>query len=156
MEVKMKYIDLGSMQFVTTVQKIANTPTASTRASVIRDWVKAIQNGKDEIKECYQKEIMEVFGQKNEDGTLKRPEGEPNSFVPDETKEKELMEANEAFGLREATIKLNRPITPSIIQDVKITAHELDLLGNLFSDQDGPGLPNMAPQMQPRQKELTQ
>ena len=157
MEIKMKYKDLGSFEFTQVIQKLANTPMSAQKANHIRHVVKEVRKAKEQIIAEYKKDVMEVFGERDEKGALKLPEGEPVGFVPKEAEISAVDKANEAFGEREAIIKW-RPLTPSTISDVKLTAMELDLLKDLFSEEEGPGVPtNLMPfpmKPAPEQKEL--
>lgn len=140
MEVKLEYQKISSFEFTQTMQKIANVATNNRAASHIRHVIKALDPARKEMGDAYIKEIMEVFGVKNEDGTLQRPEGEPQGFIPDETRTEEFLKAQEEFGKRIFIVKW-RPLTPDTLVDIKLSAKELDVLGDLYSEENGPGLP---------------
>lgn len=140
MEIKMKYKDLGNFEFSQTVAKIANTPTTAQKAKMIRDLVKLISDAKEAITKAFTTEIVEVFAKRDDKGQIVRPEGEPNGFDVDETKFEEFNKTQADFGEREHVFAW-RPFTPSLISDVKMSAREIELLKDLFSDEEGPGIP---------------
>ena len=35
-----------------------------------------------------------------------------------------------------------RPLTPDTLSEIKVTAKELDLLGDLYTEENGPGVPS--------------
>ena len=156
MEVKVKYGEMSGFEFTQVITKIANTPTTSVKAAHIRRVMKELERNRKAIHEEFKKEIVEVFAQKSEDGKLLEPEGAPGEYLVLEGKEEERNAAVKVFGEKVATIAW-RPLTPDSLSDVKVTAKELDLLGELYTDDNGPGLDaNFAPPpgrpipMQPR------
>lgn len=137
---KMKYKDIKSFEFSQLAAKLANSPTINVRANHIRHIIKELNAAGDRISEEYKTDLIDVYAKKDEEGKIVRPEGDPNGFVPDDTKMEEFMKAQDAFGDREAEINW-RPLTPDTLSDIKLTAKELDLLGELFTDDNGPGVP---------------
>lgn len=144
MEVKIAYEQVGGFEFAQVIQKIAAVPTTTAAANHIRRVINEIEAARKQISAEYKTEIMEKYGKRNEAGELARPEGDTQGFDPDETKMDEFIEAQKEFGKRTATIKW-RPLTPKTLNDVKLSAKELNLLGPLFSEDEGPGLPESFP-----------
>lgn len=136
------YSKLSSFEMNQIVMKIANTPTTAARAIVIRKIVKAIDTLRTEISEAYKKEIHEVYFQRNEDGTFKKDEG--GMDMPIEGKEDEIKKVTEEFGKRTVTVPAK--FRPSMLADMKsITGREIEALGELLAEEDGPGLPPNMP-----------
>lgn len=140
MEIKMKYKDIGAFEFSSLIQKLAQTPTETKKAERICGIVRQIQNARNRIADGYKKDVMEVFGQKNEDGSLKRPENEPSGFVPDESRMEDLNKATEQFGEKEMAFEC-LPLTSSTLSDIKMSAKEIELLKDIYSKDSGPGVP---------------
>lgn len=138
--ITVKYNEVKSFEFAQVMGKVSNTPTSLQNAAQIRNLVKAVNDAGEMISKAYGEEILEKYAKRDEKGEIIRPEGDPAGFTPDETKLDEFMQAQEEFGNREADIHY-RPLTPAILADVKLTARELDLLGTLFTEENGPGLP---------------
>lgn len=141
--IKMKFKDVGSFEFASTIQKIAAKETSNKNACAINRIVRELDNGRKKIQETYQTEIAEKFGKRNEAGELIRPEQEPKGYDPIEGQEKELEAALEKFG--ESTFEMScKPLTPSILSEMKLSANDIRLLGDLFSEDEpsaGPGVP---------------
>lgn len=153
--IKIKYKDLGSFEIQTAIQKIANTAMPAPKAAVISHLIKSAQAVRTQMSEEYKTEVMEKFAQKNEDGSLKRPEGDPQSIIPIEGKEEEMQKANIEFGEKFGELKymlkdkeiIARPLTPSLLADVKLSPKDLEALKDLYSDEEGPGVPSLGPQL---------
>lgn len=141
LQVKMKYREISGFEFTQAMQKIGSTPTTAQKAAQIRRITKEIEAARKVVVAEFERDIMQVYGAKNEDGTLKRPEGEPTGFEPLEGKHEEIMSAQTAFGEREVTLNILRPLTPATLSDMKLSAKDLDALKGLFSEEDGPGVP---------------
>lgn len=129
--VTMKYSEISSFQFAQAVQKISSTPTHGQKASVIHKVTKALGIARETITKEYQKQIVDVYGKKDEDGKIVRPEGEPNGFEPVEDKEAEFLKAQEAFGENTAEMKCD-PFTLQVLEDIKISAQDLEALKGLY------------------------
>ncbi len=129
--VKLKYSDISNYQFSQAIQKIAATPLHGNAKSVVHKTVKALQFARDKLSKQYAAEIIEVFGKRGEDGKLVRPEGEPNGFEPDESKEKEFMDAQEAFGKNVTELNC-KPFTDESLDKMAISAQDLAALGALY------------------------
>lgn len=140
MEVKVPYLALSSFEFAQVMQKITSVPTSNANANHIRKIMNEIEAARKIISEAYKTEIMEKYAKKNEAGELIRPEGDPAGFVTEDGKAEEYAQAETEFAKRMAIIKW-RPMTPKTLADIKISAKELNLLGALFTEEEGPGLP---------------
>lgn len=138
-----KYKDLKSFDFGNLMAKLSNTPTVNARANHIRHVIKEYQRCEKEISDQFDEEIVKVFSLKNEDGTTKLEEvGNPNSFQIDPDKQDAFTEASKVFGDKEIAINY-RPFTPDTLADIKLTAKELNILGDLFTEESGPGIPHL-------------
>ncbi len=144
--IKLKYKDCGNFEFATLIQKLANAQTTVGVAVRIKSIVRELTKGRELISKSYQDDLVSVFGEKNEDGTIKRPEGEPNGFTPVKEKEEEFIKAQEDFGERELDLDCH-PLNPTLLADMKCSSKELDLLKGLFTDEAGPGVPSNVAQM---------
>lgn len=144
-KIKVKYNSFSNFEFLQAIQKIASTPTTAAKANTIRKITNALQEGRVKtVVEDYKKEIMEVFAKRNEAGEIVRPDGEPDGFEPIEGKEEECKAATEAFGEKFLEISAEK-LTPATLSEVKLSARELELLGDIFTDVEnaGPGVPNI-------------
>ncbi len=133
-----------SEQFLMLVQKISNTQTSGKNASHIRHIVRGLTDARNQMATEHKKEIVEVYAQKDENGKIKAPEDNKDGFIPADDKKEECDKASEAFFNREATIDW-KPLAPSTLSDVRLSAREIDLLGELYSEHEGPGLPGLGP-----------
>lgn len=138
--IKMRYKDIKSFEFAQVMSKLSNTSTINVRANHIRHIVKELNKAGEQISEEYKSSIIEPYAKKDKSGALVKPKGEPGGFIPDEARQDEFLKAQEEFGERFAEINW-RPMTPDTLSDIKLTAKELDLLGDLFTEENGPGLP---------------
>lgn len=139
--IKMKYSDIGNFGFAQLMQKIAQTATNNRNACHIHKITREITKAREKIADDYQKEIAEVFGKRDEAGQLIRPEGEPKGYDVIDGKEKELEAAHATFGEKLAEINW-RPLTPTTLADVKVSAAEIELMKDLFTEDEGPGVPD--------------
>lgn len=139
---KIKYKEISSFEFQSVVQKIANTPTGGKSACHIRHITKEISEARDRISDEFRRDIMEVFGEKDENGALKRPDHQPNGFTPVADRIEEFKKAQDAFAEREVELKW-RKLTPSCLADVKLSGAEMNTIWPIFSEDEGPGVPHM-------------
>lgn len=143
--IKMKYSDIMSFEFSNTMHKIASKDTSNKNACHIAKIVKLCQEARNNAMKDFQKNVAEVFGKRDEAGKLIRPEGQDQGFEPMDGKEEEIFKAQELLGETEFEVKW-KPLTPSVLADVKLSAKDIDALKNLFSEEEpapvGPGLPN--------------
>jgi hypothetical protein len=141
--IKMKYSDIGNFGFSQLIQKISQTPTNNRNACHIHKITRELQTAREKIADDYQAEIVEKFGKRNDKGELIRPEGEPKGFEPIDGQEDAINKAHDEFGNKMAEIKW-RPLTPTTLADIKISGAEIELLKDLFTEEEGPGIPNLA------------
>ncbi len=142
---ELKYKEVGSFEFASLIQKIANQPTNNQAASHINKIVKQITAARELIHEQYMKEIREKFAMRKEDGTVDTTgagPGEDMYFNVTPDKMEEFKKAQDEFGMR--LFSLNwRPLTPSTLKDVQLSAKDIDTLGELYTDEEGPGVPRL-------------
>jgi hypothetical protein len=130
---KLKYSKIMNFAFAQAIQKLTAAPTHGQAASAFHKLAKAITRARAQIQKEYQEKVAGVFGKKDEAGALIRPEGEPNGFEPIEEKMGEFEAAQAAFG--ETEIEVDAPsITLQLIGDIKVSAQDLDALGNLYPE----------------------
>lgn len=142
--IKLKYKTIGGFEFAQLMQRIANIQTDTKSAGHIYQVTKRITKARDQIHAEYMKEIREKYAKKTEDGKVDvsgNPAGDVQGFVPDEAKLEEFKAAQDAFGDREFVIDW-KPLTPASLKDLQISAKEMDLLGDLYTEQYGPGIPS--------------
>ena len=143
--VSIKYADVGGFKFAELIQRIVNHPTDGSSAYHIKQLTKELEKGRKQIHTEYMVEVREVYAKRTEDGKIDTEGGDPkdeNYFQPDETKMDAFMKAQDAFGARNLTLAC-RAVTPRMLGDMKISAKELDLLGELYSLEEGPGVPHL-------------
>jgi len=138
--IKMTYAQLGNFGVAQTLQKIASTPTSNKNACHIHRITKEVQKAREMIVKEFQTEIVEKFGKRDAGGKIIRPADQPKGYEPIEGKEAEMDEAFKAFDAKTITFNC-RPLTPSVLADIKISAQEIDALGELFTETEGPGIP---------------
>ena len=146
--IKLKYETIGSEAFAMLMQKISNTQTNNKAASHINHIIKEVERVREHIKDEYLKEIREGFAKRDADGKIdlidkdgNNHKDQPNWFDVEDAKMAELNKATEEFHQREAVINW-RPLTPSTLEDVNLSAREINLLGDLYSEIEvGPGVP---------------
>ncbi len=134
----LKFSEISSFQFNQTLQKIVSTPTHGESAAVIHKLAKQVTEARDKVAKDYQDKIANVFGKRDAEGKLLRPEGEPNGFEPMEEKQKELETALEEFG--KTLVEVNcSPLTIKVIGETKVSALDLESLKGLYSGNPSPG-----------------
>lgn len=142
-KLKVKYSIARGESFSMLLAKLANTATTNARACHIKKIMKGLEKLHKQIMEEFKKDILEAYAVKKEDGSgIKYKDEMESDFDLLEGKEKEYQEALKTFGEREGTIEW-RPLTPDALADIKLSARELDLLGELFSEENGPGVPHL-------------
>lgn len=145
--IKLEFNAMSSFEFASMIQKLASSPTSNKNACAIARVVRELEKAQKLISDTYQTEVVEVFGKKGEDGKVIRPEDDPNGYEPLEMEgyDEKLAAALEVFGKHEFEVN-SKPLTPSILADIKISAKEINLLKGLFTEDEaqqnaGPGVP---------------
>lgn len=142
--VTMKYSEISSFQFAQAMQKISSTPTHGAKASAIHKIARALTRAREDISKEYQKQIVEVYGKRDADGKIVRPEGEPNGFEPMEEKQEEFLKTQEEFGANTADLKCD-PLTLQMLEDIKISAQDLEALKGLYiGNREDEGKPSLS------------
>lgn len=142
-DLKMKYKDLSGFEFSNLMQRLSAHPTEGKHASHIRQITKRLNAIRSSMSDEYKKEVMEHFSLKDEKGEFLKPEnpqGPQDMYQVDPAKMEDYQKAVEAFGEKEGVIDW-RPFTPSTLKDFKISGREIELLGVLYTEEDGPGVP---------------
>lgn len=140
--IKMTYKQIGGFEFNQAIAKIENTPTTTQKASHIRQLVKRVKLAKEKLHEEYKSDVVEAFSVKGPDGKPIYSEQAMGGFEMDDARGEEFQKALESFEKKEAEIDW-RPLTLETLSDIKLTAKELDMLGDLVSEDAGPGVPNL-------------
>jgi hypothetical protein len=137
----MKHKDIGSFEFASTMEKLRSSPVDNAVASHIHQIAKRVQAARDLMGKQYKAEIIEKFAKRDEAGKIvNAPDGR---FDVDDDKVLEFQKETDAFGEREIEIDW-RPFDARTFSEIKVSAKELDLLGDLYSHEPvGPGLPHM-------------
>ncbi len=140
MKVEMKYEDVMSYAFAQTLTKIVQTPMKIQAAKHVKLVAKLVEKLRKQIQDEFQKEIVDVYAIKNDEGKIVRPEHDPLGFDVTAEKKEEFTKAQTAFGEKIATIQAP-PLTVQTLQEVKITGSELESLKEMFYEEEGPVLP---------------
>jgi hypothetical protein len=135
--VTMKYSDISSFEFAQAIQKIAQTPVDTKTACAIHRVTKALNSVRLKISADYQDKIVLMYGKKDEKGDVIRPLDNPNGFDVQEEKTEEFKKAQEDFGKTEAVLE-TKPLSMELLKDIKLSARDLEVLNNLFSDEETP------------------
>lgn len=143
--IKIKRLQLQDERFQMLMNKIIQTPTDNKAAcSINRVFKQLKKHGQDFYTELGK--LREIYAQRDEKGVVKLgTDGHghevPESWMPDPEKKAEFDE--KVVALHEQEVELDtRPMNPNILKDVKLSAYELDLLGDLFTEEAGPGVPS--------------
>jgi hypothetical protein len=138
--IKMKYKDIGGFKFVNMISKISSAPTSNKNACHIHNIVKRINQVREKMLADFDKELTQVYAKKDEKGKL-IDDGQGGLEIIDDKRD-EFLKKQDEFGEREFTIDY-RPLTPTVLADVKLTAEDIGQLGPLFTEQEsGPDLPH--------------
>lgn len=133
-EVKMKHSELAAFEFQEAIQKIAVANLDNKTACKVRRVIKEVQTAINSMGEGYKKEIMETYAKRDAEGkVVPSPDGNPNSFAFDESKEAEFVKAQEDYGKKEVVLKAT-PFVVDDFKDIRLSAKNLNALGNLFVD----------------------
>ena len=135
----MKFKDIMSFDFEQALQKIQHTPTTNKNACAIHKVVQAMKKQREVIVNRYKAEFTDVYAQKDDKGEIIfQPNG---AWLPADDKAEEFKAKHDAFEAEEFTVQV-RPLTPSVLVDVKLSARDIEVLGALFSEEDAkPQLP---------------
>lgn len=141
--IKMKYKQLaGGEEFSMMLQKIGYTPTSNKNACHINRIMKALQTHQTALRDGYQSKLIPTYVEKGEDGKAKF-DPKTGEMVILADKREEFTKAEAEFMETEVLLAV-KPLTPSVLADIKLSARDIDLLGPLFSEEDesrGPGVP---------------
>lgn len=145
-EIKIKRGMLADERFKMLVSKIIQTQTTQNEAYHINKFFKEVTRLSKEYAEKFN-EFKDKFAQKTEDGkfALGRDDENrevPDSWMPREEAKAELDKAIKDLHDEEVLFKF-RPLTSVTLKDVKVSAYELELLGDLYSPENGPGVPGL-------------
>lgn len=135
--IKMTYRELVVLDPML-MQKLSMTPTHNAKASHIRHVLKQVNAAKAKMSDEW-KDMGKKYGKHDDKGELIRAENHAG-FELKEGVEKEFEDAVAVFDKTECEIKW-RPLTPDTLADIKMTARDMEILGPLFSDENGPGVP---------------
>lgn len=139
-KIEFTYSQISAQPLRMALAKISNAPIANNKiACMIRGVNKAVRAKQEEIGKEYEDSVLHAFAKKNEDGSFVRPDGNPQAYDVDDTKVDEFKVAQEEFGKKTLTIEYG-PLRPSHLEGIALSANELDALGDLFVEDDGPGL----------------
>lgn len=143
-QIKVKLGTIINERFRMLMSKLIQTPTDNVSACHIHKVYKEVEKHGDAYAKRFNK-FKEEFAQRGEDGKIvlgRDTDGieQPDTWVVLEEKRDDLNKAMKELHDEEATINW-RPLTPNTLKDIKLSAYEIDLLGELYTDENGPGLP---------------
>lgn len=141
--IQLKYEDVGGMAMAEVMQKLANTQTNNRAASHINKILKRVQAAREKISALYKEEIMPEFFAKDAEGNWVINQDTQEYTLKEGVTAEQLAEKMKEFNTR--TIEIDwRPLGPSALVDVKLSARDLNALGDLYTEQDGPGIPEFS------------
>jgi hypothetical protein len=141
--IKIGYKSFGSFELSQAIAKIDHAQTTSQKAGQIHQLVKRIKAGREKIHNEYEKEIIKPFGEVDKKtGKVPPNQNLPGGFEMKEGVMEDFQKAFDTFEKRHVEIDW-RPFNPEMLSDVKLSAHEIDLLGDLYTPNAGPGVPEM-------------
>lgn len=123
------------------IEKLSKTPTTVTRASHLREIVQQVSNQKALVHERYQ-DIAKKFGKVDEKGKFETAENAFGFSLKEGVTDAQVVEAIEEFDKNTVEIK-GRPLTPDTLNDIRFSAVEIEQLGSLYTNVNGPGLPHL-------------
>lgn len=145
-EIKIKRGSLADERFKMLISKIIQTQTGQNEAYHINKFFKEVTRLSKEYGDKFNG-FKDTFALKDAEGKFalgKDDEGHevPDSWMPREESKADLDKAIKDLHEEEVAFKF-RPLTPSTLKDVKMSAYELELLGDLYSPENGPGIPGL-------------
>jgi hypothetical protein len=134
-------------RFRVLVQKLIGAQTSGNNAYEINKLNSELKKKGQESEALIKSEFMEKFAQRDESGKIilmKDQDGNeiPRTWAPIEEKKTELDTLVDKFYQEEVELKC-RPLRPATIADIKLSAFELELLGEIYQHENGPGLPGL-------------
>lgn len=148
--IKLKYKDVATLNTFdgqSLLMKLKKTPTNQQAASHINHILKEIERMREEIMQTYLTDVREAYAKRSEDGSIDQSEAEATGqkdnkkfFVVDPAKKAEYEKALEAFNEREIFCGW-RALSPSALKDIQVSAEEIGMLSDMYSEQEGPGIP---------------
>lgn len=133
--IEMTYGEAANQNFLGAMQKLAGMNLPVRTAYQIKKIADGITQQKRLISDAFQKDLLEPFAQKNEDGTIFKPEGGLEHFEWIKGKEEEAAKAQEAFSERKFILD-RRKITISDLGHTQMTARDLMFLSAIVADEE--------------------
>lgn len=145
-EIKVKRGKIAEERFKVLLGKLLQSQVSNASACAIHKVFKAVDIVQKENHDLFLK-IRDQFAKKDDQGKLVAMKDENKNEIPDsweiiDGKQEDFQNAVNAMGDEEVGVKV-KPLTPEVLKDIKISAMEIDLLGDLFVPENGPGLPHM-------------
>lgn len=132
--IEMTYSQASNFEFIRSMQKLAQTPMDPKAAYSIKRIADKLNSQRKAISEEYQKQIVELYAVKDENGGLKMKE-DGNGFVIVDGKEEEFKAQEKLFG--EKTFKIERnKLHIEMLTAVKLSAAELSVLDPILADPE--------------------
>lgn len=132
--VTITYKEMYNHGFVQAWQKLKSTPTYGPSARQVHLVAREIKYANAQISKEFQRDIAEIYGKRDDKGTLIRNDG-PESYELDETKKDMHEKAHETFGAKTLTLKCP-PFTAQFIDNFKkaefLSATDLEALGPFY------------------------
>ena len=144
MEIKVKKGKLADERFRMLMNKLIGIQTTGENAYHINKVYKEITRHGDEYGKTFNG-FKNTYAVRNADNSIalgKDQDGHevPDTWMPMEDKKAELDDVVKKLN-EEMVILKCRPLTPKVLGDTKVSAYEIELLGDLYSPENGPGVP---------------
>lgn len=145
-EIKVKRGIVAEERFKILMGKLIQSQISNEAACHIHKVYKAIDKIQKENQERFIA-IRDKFVKKDEAGKIVPMKDDNKNEIPDsweilDGKNEEFQKAVNDLGDEETLVTV-RPLTPQVLKDIKVSAMEIDLLGELFVPENGPGLPGL-------------
>lgn len=146
--IKLKYKNVTTFnryEFTSFMTKLKKTSTNNIAANNIHQVLKEIKRILKIVIDSYYTEVGDVYAKRNENGEIDREGADPahtKFFKPDEAKIEEFEKAEKIWGEQEIEFKW-KLLTPSDLKDISVSAEEIEMLGDIYSQENGPGIPNL-------------
>lgn len=143
-KVTLKYKSFGGTELDTVLTRIANILMPLQRADEVREILKGIQAGRDQMSKDYRENVLGKFAKKKEDGSFERPEYDPHGFIIADEHAEAARKANESFGEKEVEIEIPYKFHNALFGNEKFSPRERELLDFVWETKKGPGVPTEA------------
>lgn len=134
------YPDIKGAEFQTLVAKLGRAPTQVARANRIKVFLDGIDKVWEDIHEEFKSQLLEKYATKDDTGKLVIDEA-GNYKIPEEN-QAAFNEAYAEFQKKSVDVEC-LPLTADTLADIKLTGRDLQLLGDIYVNETGPGVPHI-------------